>query len=170
MAKRLAKGHLGSRKAVLYVIDVPGEVPLAQILKQNLAKIGLDAEIMRIPPSAYFDRIGTRGEPFDIAWGAWGPDYLDPYTYINTLLHGSPIGDYNYSRFDSRKYNRLMDRAAGLRGKARSRAYGNLDIALASHAAPLIAYAFANEPTLVSKRVRCRVLRPWLDLAAACLK
>jgi len=63
-----------------------------------------------------------------------------------------------------------MDRAAGLRGRARYTAYGNLDIQLARDAAPIVSYAFAKEPTLVSKRVGCVVLRPRLDLVAACLK
>jgi peptide/nickel transport system substrate-binding protein len=172
-ARRLARGHVRGGKAVLYIIDIPEEVPLAQILKQELAKIGLVVEIKALPPSAYFERIGVRNEPFDIAWLNWAPDYIDPYTYINTLLDGrllKAVGNTNFAHLDSPQYNRLMDRAARLHGRARSRAYGNLDIKLARDAAPMFSYAFAKEPTLVSKRVSCRVLRPWLDLAAACLK
>ncbi len=172
-AKRLARGHLRSGKAVLYIIDVAEEVPLAQILKQNLAKIGLAVEIRAIPGSAYFSRIGVRGEPFDIAWFIWAADYVDPYTYINTLLDGrllKPVGNSNFANFNSIQYNRLMARAARLQGRARSRAYGNLDVRLVRDAAPLVSYTVANEPTLVSKHVGCLVLRPGLDLAAACLK
>ena len=105
--------------------------------------------------------------------GVWAPDYLDPYTYINALLDGrslKAVGNFNYAHFDSPQYNRLMARAARLQGNARLRAYGNLDVKLARDAAPLVAYAFAKDPTLVSKRVGCRVLRFGLDLAAACLK
>jgi hypothetical protein len=37
-------------------------------------------------------------------------------------------------------------------------------------AAPSVPVSFFNQPTLVSKRVGCIVLRPFLDLTAACLK
>jgi peptide/nickel transport system substrate-binding protein len=172
-AKRLAAGHTRTGKAILYIIDDPAELPVGQILKQNLAKLGLAVEIKPIPPSAYFGRVGTRGEPFDIAWMNWASDYIDPYTYINSLLDGNLIrqtGNANVAYFDSAHFNRRMSRAARLRGRARFTAYGKLDIELTRDAAPMVSYAFAKEPTLVSKRVGCVVLRPGLDLAAACLK
>jgi peptide/nickel transport system substrate-binding protein len=172
-ARALARGHLRSRKAVLYIIDIPEEVPLAQIVKQNLAKIGLTVEIKRVPPSAYFNRIAMRSGQFDIAWSVWAPDYLDPFTYINTLLDGrslKAVGNTNVAYFNSPKYNHLMARAAHLQGRARAQAYGDLDVRLARDAAPMVAYAFTKEPALVSKRVGCLVLRPALDLTAACLK
>jgi peptide/nickel transport system substrate-binding protein len=173
-ARRLARGHLRDGKAVLYIIDIPEEVPLAQIVKQNLARIGLTVEIHPLPPEAYFTRVGMRSEPYDIAWTVWAPDYLDPYTYINTLLDGRLLkatGNLNFAHFDSPKYNRLMARAARLRGSARARAYGKLDVDLAREAAPMVSYAITKAPTLVSKRVGCVVLRGgYFDLAAACLK
>ncbi len=55
-------------------------------------------------------------------------------------------------------------------GQKRYRTYGRLDVDLARDAAPAIAYAYDNALTLVSKRVGCIVLNPYLDLAAACLK
>ena len=57
-----------------------------------------------------------------------------------------------------------------LQGRDRSRAYAALDVRLAREAAPIAAVDFLKEPTLVSKRVGCIVLRPVLDLTAACLK
>ena len=63
-----------------------------------------------------------------------------------------------------------MRAAARLQGDARYRAYGKLDARLARDPAPLAALFFFNEMTLVSKRVGCVVLRPWLDLTAACLE
>ena len=115
------------------------------------------------------DRLVIPAEPFDIAWTpGWAPDYTDPYAFINVLLHG----DSNLSRFDLPRFNRRMDRAARLSGAARYRAYGELDVALARVAAPLVAYGFGYTRTLVSNRLdpRCRILRPGLDLAAVCLK
>jgi ABC-type oligopeptide transport system substrate-binding subunit len=166
-AKRLARGHLRGGKAVLYTFDIPARVAGAQIVQQNLAKIGLTVEVRRIPVEAYDDRLQNPGEPFDLAFFRWGPDYRDPYAYINELL-GPTIN--NYAHFGSPSYRRLMAQAARLRGDARYRAYGRLSVRLARDAAPLIAWGFLNEPTLVSKHVGCIVLRPELDLTAACLK
>ena len=45
-----------------------------------------------------------------------------------------------------------------------------LDAQIAREQAPMVATAYVSEPTLVSKRVGCMILRPTLDLTAACLK
>lgn len=164
-ARALARGHLRTGKAVLYVFDIPVAVATAQIAAQNMARIGLAVEVRSIPASGYFDRVAR--EPFDIALIGWGPDYRDPYAYINELL-GPTIN--NYAHFESPKYRRLMGQAARLQGGARYRAYGRLSVRLARDAAPLIPLFFYNEPTLVSKHVGCIVLQPQLDLTAACLK
>jgi ABC-type oligopeptide transport system substrate-binding subunit len=129
-------------------------------------------EVKGIPPQSYFDRLASPNEAWDIAFAPWGADYVDPYSFLNLRLDGRFRGGTNTSRFDSAKYNRLIRRAARLRGRARDRAYGRLDVQLARDAAPMIAFQNPNEPTLVSKRVdpRCIVLRPGLDLTAVCLK
>jgi peptide/nickel transport system substrate-binding protein len=171
-ARRLARGHTRSGKAVLYTIDDPVAVPFAQILQRNLKKIGLAVEIRPISGQAYLGRLLTPGEPFDIAFYAWASDYIDPYQYVNQLLDGRFAGTSNVARFNSARFNRLMRLAARRKGRARYQAYGKLDIELARAAAPMIPIAIENQPTLVSKRVdpRCVVLRPTLDLTAVCLK
>jgi peptide/nickel transport system substrate-binding protein len=167
-ARALARGNTRSGKAVLYTIDVPPELVPAQIVQRNLRRIGLDVEIKALSPQAYFSRLGRL--PFDIAWITWLADYVDPFQFANLLFDGRFIGGTNYSRLNSRRYNDLMRRAARLQGDARYRAYGRLDVQLARDAAPMAAVAYDNQATLVSKRVGCIVLRPTLDLTAACLK
>jgi peptide/nickel transport system substrate-binding protein len=171
-ARSLARGNTRGGKAVLYTIDLPPPLAAAQVVRQNLARIGLDVEVKGIPRPAYFARIAAAGEPFDIAYDPWAADYADPYSFVNLQFDGRFIGTTNVPRFNSPRYNRLMRQAARLQGPARDRAYGRLDVRLARDVAPMVAFANFNELTLVSKRVdlRCVVLRPGLDLTAVCLK
>ena len=97
-------------------------------------------------------------------------DYYDPYAFLNLLFESRFIGRTNWSNLRSDKWDRRLQAASRLRGAARLRAYGQLDVELARDVAPIAAATYLNEPTLVSKRVGCLVLRPAIDLAAACLK
>jgi peptide/nickel transport system substrate-binding protein len=168
-ARQLAKGRLRGRRAVLYTIDFPLGLAQAQIVKQNLAKIGLRVEIKAFPGVTLFEKLATPGERFDIGWVGWLSDFVDPST-LNDLFHGARSPEPNFSRFNSPAFNRRLERAARLIGARRSREYGVLDVELARDAAPAVAYAYDNALTLVSERVGCVVVNPYLDLAAACLK
>ena len=155
---------------MLYTLDFPQTLVYARIVRRNLAKIGLDVQVKGLPQSAFFSRAFARAEPVDIVFTPWTPDYIDPFSYLNLFFESRFIGSSNNARLDSPVYDRLLREAAGLEGAARARAYGLLDVRLARDAAPMVATTFLNEPTLVSKRVGCIVLRPELDLTAVCLK
>jgi len=169
-ARALARGNTRGGKAVLYTLDFPQTLVYARIARRNLAKIGLDVQVKGLPQAAFFSRASARAEPVDIVFTPWVPDYIDPFSYLNLFFDSRFIGSSNNARFDSPVYDRLLRAAAGLEGAARARAYGMLDVRLARDAAPMVTTAFMNEPTLVSDRVGCIVLRPELDLTAVCLK
>jgi peptide/nickel transport system substrate-binding protein len=169
-ARALADGHRRGGRAVLYTFDDAPTLAWAQIVRRDLAKIGLDVQVKGIPIGPYFGRLNAPAEPFDIAFFAWLPDYLDPYAYVNVFFDSRFIGGTNYGRFSSGRYNRLIRRASLLQGRSRYRAYGRLDVQLARDAAPMVATEYQNVPTLISKRVGCIVLRDLLDLTAVCLK
>src|SRR5262249_20970508 len=65
-ARQLARGPLRGGKAVLYVNDLPLTLGVGQLLKQQLAPIGLDVEVRGIPGAALPTRLSTPGEPFDM--------------------------------------------------------------------------------------------------------
>src|SRR5439155_17277754 len=121
-----------------------------------------------------FQKLATRGEPFDIAWIGWdfGNDpafVLDWLFDGRTIVNAPDFGDWSY--FNSSQYNRLLDRASKLPiGQARNLAYRKLDIQLARDAAPAVAYSYDNRLTLVGPRTGCVIVKPGLDLAAVCLK
>ena len=170
-ARQLASGHLRGGKAVLYVANLDVTVRLGQILRQQLEKIGLDVVVQGIPAPAYEARVANPDEPFDIAFRVTpNVDYYDPYAFLNLFFERRFIGRTNVSNLRSPEYDRRLRAASRLRGQARLRAYGQLDIALARNVAAMVPVSYIREPTLVSKRVSCILLRPALDLATVCIK
>jgi ABC-type transport system substrate-binding protein len=175
-ARALARGHTRGGKAVLYVPNSPPElgpsaVAQAQIVRRDLKRIGLDVVIKQFPVGVLFQKIATPGEPFDLAWIGWTGS-PDP-GLLDCLFNGRWIGtegSCNYSYFNSPRFNRRLGAASRLTGRARSKAFGRLDLELTRDAAPAMAYTYDNALTLISKRTGCVVLNPWLDLAAVCLR
>jgi ABC-type transport system substrate-binding protein len=174
-ARALARGNLRGAKAVLYVNNSPLPMAIGHLVRQQLAEIGLEVEVKGIPihsaSAAYFKKLATPGEEWDIAFGLWSPSYIDPFAYINLLFDRRFVGATNFTRFVSSPVNKQMRRAARLpQGSARNSAYATLDVRIARDLAPAAPVDFLNEATLVSERVGCIVLRPVLDLTAVCLK
>ena len=92
-ARALANRHRRSGKVVLFTPDPPPFIAAAQVIKRNLAKIGLDVEVRGIPFSAYYPRVaGNPAEPWDLAFADWAPDHLDPYTYSICSSTGGSSG------------------------------------------------------------------------------
>jgi peptide/nickel transport system substrate-binding protein len=172
-ARALARGRTRSGTAVLYTCsDRPDCGPTAQILKQNLRAIGLEVRIKQLPLQVEFQKLATPGEPFDLAWIGWTVDTNDPQGFLG-IFDGRTIGrpdSENWSYFNSPEFNRLIERAGRLSGRARYRAYGELDVRLTRDAAPAIAVANNNAWAFVSARTGCIVMNPRLDLTAVCLK
>jgi peptide/nickel transport system substrate-binding protein len=173
-ARALARGHRRSEQAVLYAPDNDIATAQAHIVQGNLKRIGITVRIKQFPLANFFERVGRRGEPFDIALEGWSNEWFDPAWFINNLLDGRTIvkdGNNNSAYFNVPLYNRLMARADRLSGPARYRAYAKLALALERDAAPLAVYATWNARVFVSKRVGCAAFNVYgFDLAAACLK
>ena len=174
-AKALARGRTRSGRAVLYVWDVPPFRVAADVIRRNLARIGLAVEVKSFPPPVQIARAGTRGEPYDIALIGWLPDYVDPGNFL-LLLDGRTIrdsGNTDWAYFKSARFNRALDRANRLDGDERRRALGELDIRVMRDDAPVVPLYHTNDHLFVSKRVGCLVLNNYagsLNLGAACLK
>jgi ABC-type transport system substrate-binding protein len=171
-AKALAKGHTRGGTLVLYTSSGRVGRQQAEVVKQNLEKIGIRVVIRAFPGQILFQKLATRGEPFDMGWIGWSTSEPDP-DLLRQLFDGTTIGkstNINWSYFNSPRYNRLLEQASRLTGEARYRAYGRLDVELARDAAPAVAYQDDNAMSLVSARTGCVVVNPYLDLGAVCLR
>ena len=178
-ARELARGHLRSGKAVLHVTSNTLEIEIAQLVKKQLAPIGLDIEIKAQPGGALWaagltelTRPGTiRRADWDLAFVLWAPNSPDPHEYLSLLLEMHLQGGETLTRPRSRFARAALTRAARLPpGRSRNLAYAEVDEMIARDIAPVAPLSVLNEATLVSERVGCLILRPALDLAAACLK
>jgi peptide/nickel transport system substrate-binding protein len=173
-ARSLAGGKLRGGKGVLYTCNIGPCVPTAQIVQDNLKAIGLDMEIKSFPRVVQLAKSATRGEPFDMSLEGWAMDYFDPWDFLfvldGTTIHAA--NNVNLSYFDSPAYNRKIAAASSLVGQARYRAFGNLDVDLATNAAPLASFLTDNTRHLVSRTTGCYHYQPVyeLDLAAICKK
>jgi len=174
-AQALARGHTRSRRAVFYTCDNVffGCLAQAQLVQSELKQIGIDVEIKEFANAVTTAKVGTRGEPFDLMIDRHDPPWADPYQFVNVMLDGRtirPIGNTNYSYFNSPFYNRLIDQAGRLSGRARYDAYGRLAVKIATEAAPLAAINVRNTRFFVSSRVGCvRAGAHGLDFAGLCI-
>jgi peptide/nickel transport system substrate-binding protein len=174
-ARELARGNLRGGRAVFYTSDFGPPLAVAQLAKQQLAAIGLEIEIRPLPvhtaSAPYLDMLAKPGAEWDIALVVWTPNLPDPQAYLNLLLDSRHVGGTNVAGFTSAAHDGALRRAARLpQASQRRLAFGSLDVRLARDAAPLAALSVLNEPTFVSERVGCIVLRPALVLTGVCLK
>jgi peptide/nickel transport system substrate-binding protein len=179
-ARRLAGGALQRKDAILIVGSTGSGPEVGNVIKSNLARIGLRVEVMPKAPSIFRDYL--RNNPWDLATLYTKPGRVDPMVFINFGLEGRRYDFipgacpcfYNYSGFDDPKWVRRM-RRTNSRRHGRLKAYALLDRDLMRRAAPVAPYATGNSLTLVSLRIGCfkssaypAYLAP--NLAALCLR
>ena len=164
-ARELAQG--GGRTAVLYTCDSSPCPEQAQIVKTDLAAIGLQVQVKEFPFATFFTKLGSPSHPFDLAWNGWLPDYFDPESMLNSILEDSSIGP----TFDDPAYRRRLAAAARLTGPERYLTYGQLDLDLARDAAPLLAFDNLTAHDFFSARIGCQTYGIYgMDLAALCVR
>jgi YVTN family beta-propeller protein len=165
-ARRLAAGFSGP--AVLYTCDFPDCARHAEILRSNLAAIGIALTVHRFPIGEMFERTETPGEPFDLVYSNWFADYVDPLNFLQVFDVDGQLGPL----LDDPRVDRAFARAAPLRGDRRLAAYARLDRMLVEDVVPAVAFANGTVSHLLSSRMGCQVLHPVydLDLAALCIE
>jgi peptide/nickel transport system substrate-binding protein len=165
-ADQLVQGH--GRTAVLYTCEQTTCEQAAQIVKTNLAAIGITVEVKTFPFSTLLARVATPGEPFDLAYtGGWEPDYLDPSAMLTEITENSTVAP----PLDDPTYRHQLAAATQLSGPQRYLAFGQLDLDLSRDSAPLVAYGNLYSSDFFSPRMGCQTFGPYgIDLAALCTK
>ena len=171
VAKRLA-GDVHAT-AIMYTPNVPPWVQEAQVVRRDLAPLGIDVEVKEFPIGDFFARIGRRDEPFDLAVSGYS---LNPDTGQDlTSFDGSKIrrmGNNDFSYLDDPAFDRQLHKAAKLSGPKRYRAYARLELELERNLVPAAAFATNASRDFFSARIGCQTYQPFwgIDLAALCLR
>ena len=179
LARDLADWHPGDppRPIVVYYRS-SGTVNQAQyqVVKSNLEQIGFEVTGVGWSGGEIYTRIGTRGEPFDLAVSTgWCADYHDPWNFISlydgTTIHDGP-GNYNYSYFNDPVFNERMHAAAELIGDERYDTFQQIEHDLVRDAAPAAAVRTYNTRYFFSRRMGCHhyLTVYGIDLAQLCLR
>ncbi len=162
LARTLANWQPGDplRPAVLYYVTSGIYFPQqGQALRNQLLQIGIDATMVGWSVNEIYTRIGTRGEPFDLAVSVgWCSDWFDPWNTIE-LLDGTTIrdgpGNLNFAYFNDPVFNDRMHAAAELVGDARYDAFRQIEHDLVRDAAPWAAWRTYNSSEFLSRRIGC---------------
>jgi peptide/nickel transport system substrate-binding protein len=163
-ARQLAQGQRAT--AVLYTCNNARCAQQAQIVKDDLAVIGLDVEYHLVPGGVLYNEINNT-ESWDIAFTGWQPDYPDPNNVLNYLLEDGAV----IPPFNDRAYRQRLTQAAELSGPTRYLTYGKLATDLDRNAAPWIAYGNSSTDSFFSARVGCQIFSVYgVDLAGLCTR
>jgi YVTN family beta-propeller protein len=166
-ARRLAGG--GRHDATLYCVLEAGSVRAAQIIKNDLAAIGIDVHVHCVPGYEMWTLLSHPNEPWDIAVDGYGANYGDPGEFINGLAFDD---GFNPGRYHDPGLDREIRAASRLSGVRRAQAYARIDLELTRDVVPRIDFDNPIEPDFFSARIGCQLYQPLegIDLAALCIR
>jgi peptide/nickel transport system substrate-binding protein len=163
-ARRLARGALREKDAILVVESTRSGQAVGNEIKANLVPLGLRVEVVPKAPGVFLRNwLRDPNNRWDLATLHTNPERVDPMVFINFGLEGDrydsvlPAGCpcfYNFSGFNDPKWVTRMRRTDNLR-HGRLKAYAKLDRALMHGPVPVAPYATGNSLTLVSPRIGC---------------
>ena len=165
-ARSLVQGQTPAT-AVLYTCDQPPCGQQAQIVTTDLAAIGIQVQVKVFPYQTLYSKIASPGEPFDLAFEAWGADYLDPDDFLNLVLESGTF----LPPFNDHVLSPELVAASRLTGATRYLTYARLDGDLLRNGAPWVAFGNASSHELFGADIGCQLSgRYGTDVAALCLR
>jgi ABC-type oligopeptide transport system substrate-binding subunit len=163
-----ARARFKPTRLVYYTAATPAWVEVAQILRFDLAQLGIDLEVKYFSLSSLAEKAETPGEPFDLVNLGWSIDYADAATFFVPLLGRDGIR--TGINLDDARLQRRIDAANRLTGEARARSWADLDVDVMRDNPPWAPFMHIQSRILVSPSVGCVVLHPVIavDITALC--
>jgi YVTN family beta-propeller protein len=163
---RTLAGHK-HRNAVLYTCNYPQCAEQAQIITNDLRKIGIEVHAKAFAAAYVGEQAARPGARYDLVQGAWTADYPDPSSMLQSILEDKTV----LPTFDNPSYQRRLAAVGQLTGPRRYLAYGKLAIDLARNAAPIVVWGDAAAPEFFSARTDCQIYGFYgVDLGALCVR
>lgn len=165
-ARAFASGD--RRTAVLYSCETFECQQLGQVVRNDLARIGLTVEVRTFGHDTLYPKIAAPGAQFDLAFATWLPDYPDPAAMLNGMLADSSV----FPTFNDPNYTRKMAAADQLTGPRRYLALGKLAVSVARDSAPIAGYGNEIGEEFFAARIGCQTYAFYygVDLAALCVR
>lgn len=171
-------GKANGTRIVMYGDNSSPAKDTVLILQRGLQQLGFKVDSHLVEHSSFYDTCQTVAKvktKIDVcASPGWLPDFHDPYAMLNATFNGEsivPLNNVNESLFNDKKINAEMNKAAALKGSARSAAWGNIDKQLTDQVAS-IPWFWDKQANLEAKNVH-GVIAQWnaaWDLAWTSIK
>jgi serine/threonine-protein kinase len=172
-ARKLAGG--GKRHAVLYICADARERTMAEIVRRNLAPIGIGVSVLeddQCPDNPSTSAKSRRADLFLVSgWPFTEADERDPAQVLDQVLregaYGTPLPSTGW---DERSFDRRLDQAQPLRGLTRVAAYHRLADEF-TRTGPITVFGSWVWSEYFSPRVGCKVFQGEygvVDLGALC--
>jgi ABC-type transport system substrate-binding protein len=155
----------------MYTCNLAACIQTAQLVRSELAAIGITVDITPMSVNAVYTRLEKPGEPWDIGWQNWQGDYADPSDFMSALFDPAFGSGFDLGRFSQPGWITAIRQARTQSGEARLRTYGQLDDNLASRGAPIVAWSTDAARDFFGPRVGCETYQPiyGMDLGSLCL-
>jgi YVTN family beta-propeller protein len=159
----------GHHDAELYCVLEGGSPQAAQIIKNNLAAIGIDVHVHCMPGDEMYTRLFRPDEPWDIAIEGYGANYNDPGEFLNGIATDD---EFNFTHYHDSRLSQRIRAASRLSGIPRAQAYAEIDLALTRDTVPWINFANVTAQDFFSARIGCQLYQPMvgMDLGALCIR
>ncbi len=78
---------------------------IAEVIQEQWqTNLGINVNIRQVTYSEIYDTVFPNHD-FEVGYGGWGPDYSDPYTYLELYIGGH---SYNYSNYANDEVDKLL--------------------------------------------------------------
>jgi peptide/nickel transport system substrate-binding protein len=130
---------------------LPEPIRVAEFVKDQLRKIGLDVKLTGYDKAAYTQKYKEEGHPMYLL--GWTADIPDPDNFFHPLLHGDSKKDMNGSFFDDPEFNAAVTEAQSELDPARRRALYAKAYARTRAELPIIPLVHVKQIIALSDRV-----------------
>ena len=153
----------GFKETVVYTYAAENQVEKAfsPLLKEGLARIGLDVEIRAMNWNAQWDLMkGGAANAQHMGALLWWPTFSDPYDTLYSLWHSEDKPFFNFAYYKNPQYDKLIDTAYTTADAAQAQALYSKAQKILIEQAPSVYLFDVEMPMYMRKEVKGFVINP----------